>query len=91
MSNSEDRQAILHLIPTLAAGGGEMQLLQNMDFSLEMENLIMGQILTDGADPADATEAWLQENPEVLDTWLEGVTTLDGGDAMAAVKEELGL
>ena len=67
------------------------KLLQNMDFSLEMENLIMGQILTDGADPADATEAWLQENPEVLDTWLEGVTTLDGGDAMAAVKEELGL
>ena len=67
------------------------KLLQNLEFSLAMENEIMGAILDDGADPADAATAWLQANPGVLDGWLEGVTTVDGGDAMAAVKSALGL
>ena len=67
------------------------KLFSNMDFTLDMENKIMGQILDDGADPADATEAWLKENPQVLDAWLDGVTTVDGGDAMAAVKDSLGM
>ena len=66
-------------------------LFSNMDFTLEMENMIMGQILDDGTDPADATEAWLKENVDVLDTWLDGVTTVDGGDAVAAVKGHLGM
>lgn len=65
-------------------------LLANMDFTLEMENSIMGQILDEGADPAEATKAWLQDNPQVLDTWLKGVTTKDGGDAKAAVTAYLG-
>ena len=51
----------------------------------------MGAILNDGADPADAAKAWLKANPDVLGTWLNGVTTKDGGDAMAAVKSALGL
>jgi glycine betaine/proline transport system substrate-binding protein len=67
------------------------QLLQNLEFSLEMENEIMGAILDDGEEPRDAARAWLQENPGVLDAWLDGVTTRDGGDAMAAVRSELGL
>jgi glycine betaine/proline transport system substrate-binding protein len=62
------------------------KLLQNMEFSLEMENEIMGAILDDGEDPQDAARAWLAANPEVLDAWLEGVTTADGGDAKAAVQ-----
>jgi len=66
-------------------------LFSNMDFTLDMENMIMGQILDDGADPADATEAWLKDNVDVLDTWLDGVTTVDGGDAVAAVKGHLGM
>ena len=28
--------------------------------------------------------------PEVLDTWLAGVTTFDGKDGLAAVKQQLG-
>ena len=39
----------------------------------------MGAILDDGEDPDDAAEAWLKANPEVLEPWLEGVTTRDGG------------
>ncbi len=67
------------------------KLLANMDFSLQMENAIMGQILDDGVDADDATEAWLKANAGVLDTWLDGVTTKDGGDAKAAVMSELDL
>ncbi len=66
------------------------RLLQNMEFSLSMENEIMGAILNDGADPADAARTWLAANPGVLDAWLEGVTTVDGGDAKAAVLAAVG-
>ena len=64
-------------------------LLSNLVFSLKMENEIMGAILNDSADPADAAKAWLKANPGVLDGWLKGVTTKDGGDAMAAVEAAL--
>jgi glycine betaine/proline transport system substrate-binding protein len=64
-------------------------LLNNLEFSLKMENEIMGAILDDGKDPADAAKAWLAANPGVLDGWLAGVTTKEGGDAMAAVKAAL--
>ncbi|QDC08759.1 choline ABC transporter substrate-binding protein [Oceanicola sp. D3] len=67
------------------------KLFANMDFTLEMENGIMGQILDDGADPEDATEEWLKANADVLDTWLDGVTAMDGSDAKAAVSAALGL
>ena len=62
------------------------KLLTNLEFSLAMENEIMGAILNDGEDPADAATAWLSANADVLGAWLDGVTTQDGGDAMAAVK-----
>ena len=66
-------------------------LLKNLTFSLAMENEIMGAILDDGADPQEAATAWLKANPDVLDGWLDGVTTMDGGDGLAAVKDALGL
>jgi glycine betaine/proline transport system substrate-binding protein len=65
--------------------------LQNLSFTLPMENEIMGAILNDGADPRDAATEWLKANPAVLDTWLAGVTTKDGGDALAAARAALGL
>jgi glycine betaine/proline transport system substrate-binding protein len=66
-------------------------LLNNLVFSLEMENEIMGAILNDGADPEAAATEWLKANPEALDTWLAGVTTLSGEEGLAAVKSSLGL
>ncbi|MEC3860833.1 choline ABC transporter substrate-binding protein [Mesobacterium sp. TK19101] len=65
------------------------KLLTNLEFTLAMENEIMGAILNDGEDPNDAAAAWLKANMSVLDGWLDGVTTKDGGDAMAAVKAAL--
>ncbi len=67
------------------------KLLQNLEFSLEMENEIMGAILNDGENASDAAKAWLAANPSVLDGWLAGVTTQDGGEALPAVKSALGL
>ena len=67
------------------------KLLANQEFTLAMENEIMGAILNDGEEPDDAATAWLKKNPGVLDTWLAGVTTLDGKNGLAAVKSQLGL
>lgn len=66
-------------------------LLSNLKFSLAMENEIMGAILNDGEDPSDAAKAWLMATPSVLDAWLEGVSTIDGADGLAAVKSAMGL
>ncbi|MES2539193.1 MAG: choline ABC transporter substrate-binding protein [Pseudomonadota bacterium] len=63
--------------------------LQNLAFSLPMENEIMGAILNDGTDPRDAAKAWLAANPTAWEGWLDGVTTKDGGDAKAAVTAAL--
>ncbi|MFN3954978.1 MAG: choline ABC transporter substrate-binding protein [Pararhodobacter sp.] len=65
------------------------QFLQNLEFTLELENEIMGAILDDGIEPNDAARAWLSDNRDVLGPWLEGVSTRDGGDAMAAVTAAL--
>ena len=57
------------------------KLLQNIDFTLAMENEIMGAILDDG-DGSRRRRRGLARRPtrRSLDAWLEGVTTLDGGD-----------
>lgn len=64
--------------------------LKNLEFSLPMENQIMAA-MEQGKDADEAAAAWLRENPEVLDGWLKGVTTFDGGDALPAVRKHLGL
>jgi len=65
------------------------KLLQNLEFTLAMENEIMGAILNDDVDPNDAAQAWLAANPATWTAWLDGVTTADGGDAVAAVTAAL--
>jgi len=67
------------------------QLLANLEFTLAMENEVMAAILDDGKDPDEAAATWLAANPEVLDGWLEGVSTLDGEPALAAVKSSMGM
>jgi len=66
-------------------------LLKNLAFSLEMENAIMGGILNDGKAPRVAAMEWLKAHPGVLNGWLEGVTTKDGENGVAAVRADLGL
>ncbi len=63
--------------------------LTNLVFSLDMENAIMGAILDDKKDPAVAAKEWLAANEPAWKPWLDGVTTKDGKDAVAAVEAAL--
>ena len=51
----------------------------------------MGKILFDSEEAPKAAEDWLKANPDALDAWLAGVTTLDGQPGLDAVKKSLGL
>ena len=64
--------------------------LQNLAFTLPMENEVMAAILNDGQQPADAAMAWLKAHPDAAAPWLDGVTTFDGGDGAAALTAALG-
>jgi glycine betaine/proline transport system substrate-binding protein len=66
-------------------------LLKNLAFDVEFENKGMGYLIQDKMPPVDAAIKALREEPQRLDAWLNGVTTLDGEDGLAAVKAHLGL
>lgn len=63
--------------------------LQNLEFTLAMENEVMGKILNDGQDPMEAAKDWLKANPDAATPWLTDVTTTDGNDPQAALSEAL--
>ena len=65
------------------------KLLQNLKFTLAMENEIMGAILNDGEEAEEAASNWLKNNMDILDGWLDGVETFDGGNGLEAVKASL--
>ncbi|EPJ79217.1 glycine/betaine ABC transporter substrate-binding protein [Pseudomonas ogarae] len=65
------------------------QLLKNLEFTVDMESTLMGNVLDDKMKPEAAAKAWLKKNPQVLDTWLAGVTTIDGKPGLEAVKAKL--
>jgi len=65
------------------------KLLTNLSFTQEMENSIMAEVVNKKVSNADAAKAWIKANPVVLDKWLEGVKTVDGKDALPAVKAKL--
>ncbi|MBT9382661.1 choline ABC transporter substrate-binding protein [Pseudooceanicola sp. CBS1P-1] len=65
--------------------------LKQLKFTLPMENEIMGKILNDGEDADKASLEWMQAHPDLVMSWVDGVTTADGGDGAAAVKSKLGL
>jgi glycine betaine/proline transport system substrate-binding protein len=66
------------------------KLLNNLEFSLKMENELMGAVLNDKQKPRAAATAWLKANQNVLEAWLDGVTTFDGSKpALDVVKAAL--
>lgn len=65
------------------------KLLTNLSFTQEMENSIMAEVVNKKISNADAAKAWIKANPAVLDKWLDGVKTVDGKDALPAVKARL--
>jgi glycine betaine/proline transport system substrate-binding protein len=65
------------------------KLLTNLSFTPDMENSIMAEVVNKKVSNADAAKAWIKANPAVLDKWLDGVKTVDGKDALPAVKAKL--
>ncbi|WP_282602129.1 choline ABC transporter substrate-binding protein [Paracoccus sp. PARArs4] len=65
------------------------KLLSNLEFTLAMENEVMGKILNDGQDPMEAAAEWLAANPDAATPWLVDVTTVDGNDPKAALDAAL--
>ncbi|MGY4533693.1 glycine betaine/proline transport system substrate-binding protein [Pseudomonas sp. TE3786] len=65
------------------------KLLTNLSFTLEMENHLMDAVLNENQKPRDAAKAWLKANPQVLDTWLAGVTSIDGKPGVDTAKAAL--
>ncbi|HCT04992.1 choline ABC transporter substrate-binding protein [Pseudomonas sp. BIGb0164] len=65
------------------------KLLQNLAFSLAMENQLMDAVLNQNQKPRAAAKAWLKAHPDVLQTWLAGVSSRDGRDAMTVASAHL--
>jgi len=65
------------------------KLLSNLKFSLDMENSIMAEVVDKKTTFDQAAKAWVKTHPELLEGWLAGVTSKDGGDAKEAVKAKL--
>lgn len=61
----------------------------NLKFTLEMENELMSAILDQGTEPSVAARQWLEEHPDAVQPWLEGVTTFEGEDALPAFEAAL--
>ena len=65
--------------------------ISNLKFTVDIENVVMNKILTDGEEGPKAAQEWLKTNPPELAGWLDGVTTFDGQPGLPAVKKSLGL
>jgi glycine betaine/proline transport system substrate-binding protein len=63
----------------------------NLVFDIGFENEGMLLITEDGKSPVEAARAMIAKEPERLDAWLNGVTTLDGQPGLPAVRAALGL
>ncbi|MDT4872009.1 Glycine betaine/carnitine transport binding protein GbuC [compost metagenome] len=66
------------------------KLLNNLQFSVEIESQLMEKVL-EKENPTEVAKNWIKANPGALDKWLAGVTTYDGQDGVAAVKKYVGL
>ena len=65
------------------------KLASNFKFDLKMVGGMMAPVLKDGKDPKVVSAEWVRANTDTVNKWLDGVTTMDGGDAKAAVAAAL--
>lgn len=65
------------------------KLLDQLVFSLPLENEIMGAILDEGTEPEKAARSWLAAHPDAWKPWVAGVTTLGGQPGETALAAAL--
>jgi glycine betaine/proline transport system substrate-binding protein len=67
------------------------RLFRQLTFNVDLENGVITDVLENKTRvDAAATEA-LKRHPELLKTWLDGVTTASGGNGLQAVQNALGV
>jgi len=57
--------------------------LNNLTFTVDMENHLMDAIMNDHKSAKDAAKAYIAKHPEVLKGWLDGVKNTDGSPALS--------
>ncbi|WP_189386534.1 choline ABC transporter substrate-binding protein [Bacterioplanes sanyensis] len=60
------------------------KLLSNLQFDVRMEGQMMDMILNEFVPADRAVRAWMHANPQVVSTWLDGVTSQQGESVDAA-------
>ena len=68
-----------------------VNLLANLQFSIQMENTLLEWVLSKGMTPSAAVLKWLKENPKWLDGLLSGVTDVTGQPGLPKVRTFLEL
>lgn len=74
-------------VDTVARGGLSEQcpnlarLFRHMTFTISAENQLMSAVLEDNTNRRRVAKQWLEDNPQMITTWLEGVTRYQGGPA----------
>ncbi|WP_226945282.1 glycine betaine ABC transporter substrate-binding protein [Pseudomonas sp. EggHat1] len=74
-------------VDTLARGGLSEQcrnlarLFRNMTFTISAENQLMSAVLEDNTNRRRVAKQWFEDNPQMITTWLEGVTRYQGRPA----------
>lgn len=62
-----------------------------LKFDVALENAIITRVLDNKQSPEEAARAEVAKRPELLNGWLNGVTTRSGDPAESAVKKALGI
>lgn len=66
------------------------RLLSNIAFDIDYENAGMDMIMNKGKTADEAARAMMAGHPQMLQKWLDGVTTFDGGPALPVVQAAIG-
>ncbi|WP_250509787.1 choline ABC transporter substrate-binding protein [Caballeronia sp. GACF4] len=84
-------------VNTVARNGYEQQcpnvgrLFKQMAFNVDLENGVITDVLEKKTRVDTAATDALKRHPELLKTWLDGVTTASGGNGLEAVQTALGV
>jgi len=82
-------------VETLATAGLEEknpevhQLFKQMKVNKEIQGYWIDQIDNSGKEPEEIAVEWLRENPEMTDSWMEGVESADGTPGAEALQTYL--
>jgi glycine betaine/proline transport system substrate-binding protein len=57
----------------MESGSPAAQLVENWQWTNEDQNVVAGYIAQDDMDPEEAAQQWVEDNPDKVDAWLEGI------------------